>query len=78
MRYVTEANDPGKISFNAGIVRKKAIAKLTAYLELSNDTELFKALVDAKLKEVLPAEYKKVEADDPKAESRRQALEKAA
>ncbi len=67
----------GYIGFNAGRARKRAIRMVMAKLEYDDLSELLNELIDQAVQKHFPEEMQAIEAEDPKARSRRQARKKA-
>ncbi len=65
------------IGFRAGRARKKGARLLAVELDFDDVSELMKWLLDREIAEHYPHIMKQIEAEDPKARSRRQARKKA-
>ncbi len=65
------------ITFEAGHARKRAARMLAAKLDYEDLTTLLNALLDREIAKYFPEEMRLIEAQDPKARSRRQAKRKA-
>jgi hypothetical protein len=75
--FVAEIEKREIISFEAGRARKRAVRMLAAKLDYEDVTTLLNALLDKQIEKYFPDEMKSIEAEDPKASSRRQARKKA-
>lgn len=65
------------ISFEAGHARKRAARMLAAKLDYEDLTTFLNALLDRQIARYFPDEMEAIEAEDPKARSRRQAKRQA-
>lgn len=65
------------ISFDAGHARKRAARMLAAKLDYEDLSTMLNALLDREIARHFPEEMRAIEAQDPKARSRRQAKKKA-